>query len=177
MKLKSGSRKTWRIVSVLASALVLFALDRFFKELTLQYLKPGDTVSVLSGWLELAYVQNTGVAFGLFKGQIWFVVSVTLIAFVLILILLFRYEQHTFFSYSACSLFLAGGVGNMADRLMYGFVVDYIHVMFFDYIFNFADCCITVGAVVFAIHYLFFSGKEKKALDAPEEKEQAGEES
>ena len=49
----------------------------------------------------------------------------------------------------------------MIDRIAYGFVVDFIHVLFFDYIFNFADCCITVGAVLFVIHVLFFTRSEE----------------
>ena len=83
------------------------------------------------------------------------------IAAAVILVLLFRYKHHSFFSYTTSALLIAGGLGNLIDRIVHGFVVDFIHVLFFGYVFNFADCCITVGAVLFVIHMLFFSYKEK----------------
>jgi signal peptidase II len=89
------------------------------------------------------------------------VVPITVAATVAIAVLLFRYKRHTFFSYATSALLIAGGIGNLIDRIAYGFVVDFIHVLFFDYIFNFADCCITVGAVLFVIHVLFFTRSEE----------------
>ena len=47
----------------------------------------------------------------------------------------------------AFCLLSSGAIGNLIDRFLYGFVVDFIHVLFFPYIFNFADCCVTVGGV------------------------------
>ena len=91
----------------------------------------------------------------------WLVVPITVAATVAIAVLLFRYKRHTFFSYATSALLIAGGIGNLIDRIAYGFVVDFIHVLFFDYIFNFADCCITVGAVLFVIHVLFFTRSEE----------------
>ena len=68
-------------------------------------------------------------------------------------------------------LLISGGIGNLIDRILHGYVIDYIHVLFFDYVFNFADCCITVGAVLFVIHVLFFTGKgeERPAKEVEEE--------
>ena len=91
----------------------------------------------------------------------WLVVPITVAATVAIAVLLFRYKRHTFFSYATSALLIAGGIGNLIDRIAYSFVVDFIHVLFFDYIFNFADCCITVGAVLFVIHVLFFTRSEE----------------
>ena len=73
-------------------------------------------------------------------------------------------KRHSFFSYTTAALLMSGGIGNLIDRIAHGFVVDYIHVLFFDYVFNFADCCITVGAVLFVIHVLFFTREGKETL-------------
>ena len=54
-------------------------------------------------------------------------------------------------------LILSGGIGNLIDRLVLGFVVDYIHVSFFPPVFNFADCCVVIGTVLVMVHVLFFS--------------------
>lgn len=168
MKTENKSRGALYAVIVLATAAVLLAADQIVKYFVLLYLKPVGSVPVIGGFLELAYVENTGAAFGLFKNHIWIVVTVTVVATVVIIGLLFRYRGHTFFSYATSALLIAGGFGNLIDRILYGFVVDYIHVLFFDYIFNLADCCITVGAVLFVIHVIFFTKKEEKdALPEP----------
>ncbi len=167
MKEKAISRKPLYGILALMISAVLLAVDRITKYFVLQNLRPVGTVTVIDGLLELSYLENTGAAFGLFKNMMWAVVVVTLAAFAVIAVLLFRYRSHTFFSYAASVLLIAGGAGNLLDRLFYGFVVDFIHVLFFDYIFNFADCCITVGAALIVIHVLLISHREKKAEDAP----------
>ena len=168
MEGKEESRmKIWRkcpLLLLLAAALLL-AADQVLKVLVLRQLKPlGSPVTAVPGLLEFTYVENTGAAFGLFQNVLWLVILVTLVASLVILVLLFRYRHHTFLSYATSALLLAGGVGNLLDRFIHGFVVDYIHVLFFDYVFNFADCCITVGAVLFVIHVLFFTREGKETL-------------
>lgn len=160
------SRRIVRGIIAIAAAVVLLAADQIIKRFVLLRLKPVGTVSVISGLLEFSYVENTGAAFGLFKNSIWLITAVSIAAFAVILVLLFRYKAHTFFSYGAAVLLLAGGIGNLVDRLCYGFVVDFIHVLFFDYIFNFADCCVTVGAVLFVVHALLISHREKQQQKA-----------
>lgn len=171
MKQEKSNRAIATAAAVLVVAVVLLALDQIIKYFVLADLKPVGAVTVIPGLLEFAYVENTGAAFGLFKNFMWLVLAVTVIASVLIIVLLFRYKHHTFFSYATSALLIAGGFGNLIDRLVHGFVVDYIHVMFFDYIFNFADCCITVGAVLFVIHVLFFTRSEEESPKGAEEKQ------
>lgn len=150
---------------VLAAAAI--AVDQILKQLVLTHLVPVGTVTVLPGLLDFTYVENRGAAFGILQNQRWFFVVVTMVLCACIIYLLFRYKQHEFFSYGASALIIGGGLGNLIDRFHYGFVVDYIHVSFFPPVFNFADCCVTVGTVFLMIHVLFFSDsaqKEKKAV-------------
>ncbi len=148
-------------VLALAAAAILLAVDQVTKYFVLLHLSNRGPMTLIAGLLEFSYVENTGAAFGLFKNMMWIIMLVCLAAFVVIGVLLFRYQNHTFFSYAASTLLLAGGVGNLLDRIFYGFVVDFIHVLFFNYIFNFADCCITVGAALFILHVLIISHREK----------------
>ncbi len=165
MKVEKISRRRLYGGLALAAAALLLAVDQLLKYYVLLYLKPLGAVTVLDSLLEFSYVENTGAAFGLFKNVVWFVIAVTIAAFLVITILLFRYRGHTVFSYIASVLLIAGGLGNLLDRILYGFVVDFIHVMFFDYVFNFADCCVTVGAALFVLHVLVVSYREKKAQE------------
>ena len=70
------------------------------------------------------------------------------------------------------SLIIAGGTGNLIDRAMYGFVVDYIDINeLFSYpMFNFADCCVVIGAVLLAYYALVIEGRQKQAGPKAEEK-------
>lgn len=169
MKQENQSRTGLRTVVVLAVAALLLAADQITKYYVLQGLKPAGPITIIGGLLEFTYVENTGAAFGILKGQIWVVTAVTVVAFAAILVLLFRYRRHTFFSLATSALLLAGGIGNLIDRIRFGFVVDFIHVLFFPFIFNFADCCVTVGAVLFVVHVLLLSYRERKQVSGLEE--------
>lgn len=143
-------------------AVLLLVVDQVTKYYISLSLKPAGTISVIDGLLEFTYLENTGAAFGLFKNSMWIVSAITIVAFTCMAAALFLYRRHTFFSYASLTLLISGGVGNLIDRFSYGFVIDFIHVMFFDYIFNFADCCVTVGAVLLMIHVILISRRESK---------------
>ena len=147
---------------------VLTAVDQFIKLTVITNLKPIGAVPFIPGLLEFTYVENTGAAFGFLSGLSWILITLTGLTLLALLVLVFRYKHHTFLSYTACTLIVAGGIGNLIDRVAFGYVVDYIHVLFFPYVFNFADCCVVIGAVLFAVWYLFIMEKKEKG-EAPEE--------
>lgn len=150
------------IISLLLSALVV-AADQIFKLLVVQYVKPVGSVSVIPGLFSLEYVPNRGAAFSMMQNRTALFVVITAAVCVLIVIAMFRYGNHEFFSRAACILVLGGGIGNMIDRISHVYVVDYLHVSFFPAIFNFADMCVTVGAVFFIIHVLFYLENDNHA--------------
>lgn len=155
-----------RALGVLAAAALLLAADQVTKQYVLEYLKPVGSVGVIPGLLDFSYVENTAAAMGLFGGMIWLVVGVTCATCLGIVVLLFRYRRHTLFSLATSALLLAGGLGNLVDRVRLGYVVDFIHVLFFPYVFNVADCCVTVGAVCFVLHHILLSRREKEEASA-----------
>lgn len=149
-------------VALLVSA-VLLIVDQVTKYYVLLDLKPIGSFSVIPHFLEFSYVENRGAAFGLFQNTMWLISIFSAIAFIALVLSLFLYKKHSFFSYCAVLLILSGGIGNLIDRLRFGFVVDFIHVLFFDYIFNFADCCVTVGAALLICHAILLTVREKKS--------------
>ncbi len=168
---KRKPRPVLRGFVCLIIAAVLVVLDQLTKYLVLQNLSDGRVLTVIDGLLEFSYTENTGAAFGILKDRAWFITAVGVVVSVVILLILFRYKSHTVFSLSACSLLLAGGIGNMIDRVRLGFVVDFIHVLFFPYIFNFADCCVTVGTCLFILHVILSLRAEKMEDGAKEGEE------
>ncbi len=147
---------------------VLAAVDQFIKMTVITNLKPVGSVSVIPGLLEFTYLENTGAVFGIFPGFSWVIMILTLLLCAVAIFFLFRYKHHCLLSYTWCTLVIAGGIGNLIDRIAFGYVVDYIHVLFFPYVFNFADCCVVIGAVLFAVWYLFVKDKKERIDCAPE---------
>lgn len=147
------------IIALLLSALLAIA-DQLLKTLVVVYVKPSGSRPVIDGLLKLEYVENRGAAFSILQDQRWFFITVTVILCVLIVLLMFRYENQSFFSWAASILVLGGGIGNLSDRLMRGYVVDYVHVSFFPAIFNFGDACVTIGAIFFLIHVFCFADRQ-----------------
>lgn len=149
------------IALLLAAAAV--AIDQVIKMLVTANLMPVGRITVINGFLDLFYLENRGAAFGMFQNQKWFFIAVTLAISIVIIIALFKYENHEFFSYTASILIVGGGIGNLIDRVLHGYVVDYLSISFFPPIFNFADCCVTVGTVFLLIHILLFVDKDGKS--------------
>ena len=148
-------------IALLLSVLVI-AVDQILKLLVVEYLKPVGTIPVIGGLLDFRYVENTGAAFSILQNQRWLFVAITVVVSALIVYALLRYRNHEFFSYAASVLIVGGGIGNLIDRVLHGYVVDYIHVSFFPAIFNFGDCCVTVGTLFLIIHVLLFADDDDK---------------
>ena len=70
---------------------------------------------------------------------------------------------------TACTLILSGGIGNIIDRIVHGYVVDMFDLQLFSYpVFNLADCCVVAGAILGGIYYLFLYDKYDKKKKEPD---------
>ena len=142
---------------VLILSILLAAADYAIKMLVINNLKPVGTVEVIPGFFSLKYVENKGAAFGMLSNARWvFIVFTIVIILVLIYIMFKKKISSKLFNFAAI-LIIGGGIGNLIDRIFYGYVVDYLSISFFPPVCNFADYCITVGAVLMVIYLLFFS--------------------
>jgi signal peptidase II len=140
-----------------ALVFLIFFLDRITKALAVKYIYL-STYKILP-FLSLTYVENSGVAFGMFKDRnIFFLISNS--AF-LIVLLLIRKKFSDKYSKYAIHLIIAGALGNIYDRISYGYVVDFIDLKFFPAVFNIADFSITVGGCLLA-YSLWFVKKVNK---------------
>ena len=147
------------IIVLLVSAAAV-AIDQILKSFVIQNLKPDGNITAVPGFLRFVYLENRGAALGVLQNQQWLLITVTIVISILIIFALFQYANHEFFSYAASALIVGGGIGNLIDRVRFSYVVDYISVSFFPPVFNFADCCVTVGTVFLIIHLLFFYEKD-----------------
>ena len=143
-------------VALLIAAVIVLA-DQIIKFFVLNALKPIGTVKVIDGVFNLTYVENRGVAFGIFQDMRWVFVAVTCILLFLIIFYMFKKRPKGKLFYICAGMIIGGGVGNLIDRLVHGYVVDYLAVSFFPPVCNFADYCITIGVFILVIYVIFFS--------------------
>ncbi|ARP50180.1 signal peptidase II [Ruminococcaceae bacterium CPB6] len=147
------------IALLLAAAAV--AVDQILKLLVVRNLMPVGIITLIPHFLSLQYLENRGAAFGILQNRQWAIALITGIICVFIVVAMFRYQERTKLFMTVCTLILGGGVGNILDRLLRGYVVDYIHFHFFPFIFNFADICVVVGVALLIIS-LFLPSHEPK---------------
>jgi len=148
-----------RLTQWLLIALLVILLDQFTKVLILGSFQLGDSRYVTS-FFNVVRVHNTGAAFSFLAQaagwQRWFFVALGLAAAVFIGVLLKRHGQQRLFA-TALTLILGGAIGNVIDRLLHGYVVDFIQVHYAGWYFpsfNVADSAITVGAVLLILDEL-----------------------
>ena len=147
--------------TILAVLLVLG--DQATKFVVRSNIELGGSVPFMPHIMDLTYVQNTGAAFSVLRQHTW-LLTLTSLAVVLVLCYLI---VNGFFKNAlgrwAATLVLAGGMGNLIDRAVFGFVTDMFKTIFIDFpVFNFADCCITVGVPLLFLYVLLYVGKEEK---------------
>lgn len=122
-------------------------------------IKPHSTVPLIEHVLHFTYAENTGAAFSIFRGMQSFLVLLTSIGMALIFVYMvsLKAEGKGLLKLSL-ALILAGGVGNLIDRLRLGYVIDFIDVRLIKFaIFNVADICISIGVFLLIVDSLFVS--------------------
>ncbi|MCY4595640.1 MAG: signal peptidase II [Bryobacterales bacterium] len=153
----SGNRSLW----VLAGLVVIG--DRVSKAAIVASMPHGASETVIGGFFNLVHVRNTGIAFSLFADSApWFrdllLPGISMVAIGVIVALLWRQAKLSRTSRIALVLILAGAVGNLYDRLLYGYVTDFLDLYVGSYhwpAFNVADSAITIGAVMLLAESIF----------------------
>ena len=146
------------MVSLFLRSSVLVLLDQLSKTAVRRSFLPGQSRAVWPGVFYLSYVQNPGAAFGLLRNQTWLLVIVTLAVVALIILFAGRVNFQTPLPGWSLSLVLGGAVGNLIDRLRFGYVVDFLDFRVWP-VFNVADMAIVVGVGLLMIYLLGSEGK------------------
>ena len=147
-------------------SLPLYALDQWTKLMVLRSISPDEPRAVVPDFFNLVNVTNDGAAFGSFRGNNTFFIVISAIAFLVVLALLLQRRPPDVWRDASLALLLAGILGNLTDRLLYGHVIDFLlfdlHIPYAHPwpAFNVADSCISIAVVSFVLHSFW---KEKGA--------------
>lgn len=144
-------------------AILLIAADQITKQLALLFLSGRNGVFVIPGVLELFYLENRGAAFGIFADRQWFFILIAVVMLLITAGIFIRTPRDSFYCplRIICILIFAGAVGNMIDRILHHFVIDFLYLSLIDFpVFNLADCYVCVGAAA-AVLAMFTVYKEE----------------
>ncbi len=172
-----------KYIKMLIAVILLIALDQITKIAVYTNLKPIGKIPLIEGVLSLTYLENRGAAWGIMQGQIPLLSIITIIV---VLLIFFFYgkipdEKKYIWYRLTMTLITAGAIGNLIDRVIRTFVVDFIYFELIDFpIFNVADIYVTCGAaiLIFATmfiykdeeDYSFISFKSNKSKNGSETK-------
>ena len=139
------------------AAVLLTVIDQITKYFAVDRLAGNAPAKVIDGILHFTYVENTGVAFGMFSGMHYVFIPLGIVASALCVWYMHQsIKEGKKLRAFAAGVVVSGAVGNIIDKIFRGFVVDFIDAAFIDFpVFNFADICITVGAVIVALSIIF----------------------
>lgn len=142
-------------------AVLMIGVDQLSKYLIEQNIALYESIPVIDKVLNFTYIRNEGAVFGILQDMRWLLISLTAIILVVCLGLVIKKAFKSRMMNWAIMIILAGGIGNMIDRIFRGYVVDFIDVQFVDfYIFNIADCCVVVGVVLIFLYFISDTIKE-----------------
>ena len=151
------------LAAVITAVAVL--LDQISKSIVVNGLPLYGEARFIPGVLSFYHTRNTGAAFSMLSDWRWVFMLLSCVAIVAITVMLYFWRSRHVLLTVSLSMILGGGIGNMIDRIVNGYVTDFFRVDFVDFaVFNVADSFITVGAVLLGVYIIFFEPKVERRL-------------
>ena len=141
---------------LISISLLTFVLDVVIKLIITNNFSYNQSVVVINNFFNITLVKNTGGAFSLFSGKVFYLIIISVFILFMIIYYIYKNKINDNLTLIGFALLLGGAMGNLFDRIYYGYVVDYLDFKFFGMnfpIFNMADVCIVVSCLL-----LFFLG-------------------
>lgn len=152
-------------MTVLILSVFIVILDQVTKYLLRSSMSLHESRTIIENFFNFTYVTNDGMAFGInFPGGLYIFSGVSIIMTIIIFWYLWRERWGSLLLRTALAFILAGAVGNLIDRILYGEVADFLDFSFWGYhwyIFNIADSSVTIGMILFIIYSIFINTSEK----------------
>lgn len=140
--------------------ILLIIIDQISKIAVRATMELGQSIDLLGSFFSLTYVRNFGAAWNSFSGKTLILIGIPVVAMIAGLYVYAKYKDKKHWTLKASlMMIIAGGAGNMIDRVFIGYVTDMFDFHFWP-VFNIADIAVVVGCGLLFIHVLFFD-KEK----------------
>lgn len=135
-------------------AITFIIIDYISKILISNLISLDKSITIINRFLYITYVRNTGAAFSIFSNYTFLLAIISILVIVLILYYIYKKPNLKKIEYLSYGLLLGGACGNLIDRLIYGYVIDFIDVKIFKYdfpVFNLADSFIVISFIILII--------------------------
>lgn len=143
---------------IIPLSLIVFVLDQLVKLIIIVNINLNTSVTVIKNFFYISYVRNYGAAFSILDGNRIFLIFISFIALMCIYQFFIKNKKLNKFDIITFSLLYGGIVGNLYDRVVRGYVVDFLDFYIFNYsfpIFNVADICIVVSMFLIVLDSLW----------------------
>lgn len=140
---------------IIILTIVFLIIDIVSKVIVSNLMNVHDSIVVIKDFFYITYVRNTGAAWSIFADKTWMLVIISLIIISLIICYILKSRPKSKLEIIGYSMILGGAFGNFIDRIVYGYVVDFLDFYIFGYnypIFNLADSFIFVGVILLVIY-------------------------
>ncbi|MBO5559979.1 signal peptidase II [Ruminococcus sp.] len=154
-------------------AALLVAIDQCLKVVVDNKIELGQVIEVIKfgsfKLFSLTHIRNTGAAWSIMSGKTWFLVLLPIVVCIAGIVYMYKIRNGSKLELISVAMIISGGVGNLIDRVRMHEVIDYIKFEPINFpIFNFADICIVIGAILFCLSIIISDVKKSKADKAGE---------
>jgi len=147
----------------LVIVIILVLIDQASKFFVGSTMSVGQQIVLIPDVFNIRYILNKGATFGILENAQWLFISLTAIVVVIILVQI-RSERKRGHSVIPEAILLGGALGNLIDRLIFGYVRDFLEVPFFA-VMNFADWFVTLGVILVIVKYVFFYKRDRDQFE------------
>ena len=154
---KGRTASMWSLLFI-AGIVLLTASDQCTKYLASFYLKDTEGITLIPGALKLQYLENRGMAFGMLQGKQVFLILICIIFLGAAVLLFFRVPKNSYYVplITVTAVLAGGAAGNLIDRILRGYVVDFIYFSLIDFpVFNVADIYVVCGGIALVLIVIF----------------------
>lgn len=134
--------------------LICLLIDQVIKVIISCNMKIADSINIITNFFRITYLQNTGAAWSILSGNKLVLILITVVALFLIYYFLLKNKNLKNIEYILYGILIGGILGNLIDRIRFGYVIDYLDFNFGEYrypVFNFADICIVISIIAMVI--------------------------
>lgn len=142
---------------------IIIILDQLIKYLISNKIELNESIEIINHFFSITYVQNIGAAWNILSGNRWLLIMIGMISLIAIYLYFIKDKKLKKIEVITYSILIGGIIGNLIDRIVYGYVIDYLSFNIFGYhfpVFNLADICIVVS--VFLMIMIEIKGSEEK---------------
>lgn len=139
---------------IISISMICLLLDQVFKMIVTNTLTLNNSYTIINNFFNISLVHNDGAAWSILSGSRILLIIISLLSLFIIYFLFIKNKQLKPIEIIIYGMLIGGILGNLIDRILYGYVIDFLDFKIFNYnypVFNIADCCIVIAAILLVI--------------------------